>query len=105
MRDFARSFYLSQAWKNTRQAYKKSVGGLCERCLAKGLYKAGEIVHHKIHITPDNIDKTDILLDWNNLELVCRECHAEEHQRITKRFFVDENGKVFVKSPLSEKNF
>lgn len=95
MKDYARDFYLSQAWLNCRKAYAKSVGGLCERCLAKGLYVPGEIVHHKVHITPDNIHDETITLDWNNLELVCRDCHADEHRKIKKRYRVDKFGKIF----------
>lgn len=97
MKEFAKPFYFSPAWRNTRKAYISSVGGLCERCLDKGIIKAGEIVHHKIHLTPDNIDDENITLDWNNLELVCRECHADEHNRHKRRYKVDEFGNVIVK--------
>ena len=47
MKEYARAFYLSPAWQNCRNTYAQSVGGLCERCLRKGLYVPGEIVHHK----------------------------------------------------------
>lgn len=79
MRDFARSFYLSQAWIQTRKAYVKSVGGLCEDCLARGIVRAGEIVHHITPLTPENINDTSITLDPANLRLVCRDCHAQLH--------------------------
>lgn len=95
-REFARQFYSSEAWNQCRSGYKKSVGGLCEHCLAKGQYVPGEIVHHKIHITPQNISRPEIVLDWNNLELLCRECHAEMHGRKKKRFKVDEMGRVMA---------
>jgi len=36
-------------------------------------------VHHKIHLTPHNIDDPNITLSEDNLELLCRECHAIEH--------------------------
>lgn len=94
MKPYAEKFYKSQAWQNTRNAYAKSVGGLCEICLSKGIYKAGEIVHHKTHITPDNINDPNITLDWNNLTLVCRECHTELHDRSHKRYKVDALGRV-----------
>ena len=93
-RDFAKQFYSSEAWNQCRTGYKKSVGGLCERCLAKGLYVPGEIVHHKIHITPQNIQNSDIVLNWGNLELLCRECHAEMHGKQKKRYKVDAIGRV-----------
>ena len=94
MKPFAESFYKSQAWKNTRKAYMKSVGGLCERCLKGGKYTPGEIVHHKIHITPENIDDPDITLSFGNLELLCRECHYLMHNGSKRRFVVDAQGRV-----------
>ena len=94
MKDYAKGFYKSQAWKKCRAAYARSRGGLCERCLSKGIYTPGEIVHHKVHLTPDNIDDPTVTLDWNNLELVCRECHAAEHDRRQRRWSIDELGRV-----------
>ena len=93
-KQYAKAFYKSQAWKDCRAAYFKHAGGLCERCLARGLYNPGVIVHHKEHISPDNITDPMILTDFNNLELLCRQCHAEEHAHTRKRFFVDELGRV-----------
>lgn len=97
MRDFAKSFYKSKAWQNCRLAYLKSKGGLCERCLQDGRYNAGEIVHHKIKLTPDNINEPRITLDWSNLQLVCRDCHGELHSNKVRRFTVDELGRVTAK--------
>ena len=96
MKEFARDFYFSPAWKHTREAYKKSVGGLCEVCLAKGIIKAGEIVHHKIHLSPDNISDQNVSLSWDNLQCVCRDCHAQLHEK-EKRFNLDEYGRVIFK--------
>lgn len=96
-RDFAKGFYKSKAWKECRAAYFKAARGLCERCLSKGVYKPGEIVHHKEHISPENIHDPKVLLDWNNLQLVCRDCHAELHS--TKeggRYRLDELGRVIL---------
>lgn len=94
MRDFARTFYSSTAWKRTRAAYAKSKGNLCERCLKKGLIVPGVIVHHKVYLTPDNINDPAVSLNWNNLELLCMEHHAEEHNRLQRRYTVDEYGRV-----------
>lgn len=93
MRDFARIFYSSKAWKECRAAYRKSRGGLCEECLKRGMYRPGEIVHHKEHITPDTITDERVLLDWNNLQLVCRDCHGAMH-RDERRFDVDSLGRI-----------
>lgn len=94
MKDFAKSFYTSRAWKNCRRAYAASVGGLCEDCKAKGLITPGEIVHHKTELTPDNINDASVTLSWSNLRLVCREHHAELHGKRIKRYTVDGYGRV-----------
>lgn len=93
MKEFAKKFYKSKAWQNTRKAYAASVGGLCEQCLKHGIYKAGEIVHHKQELSPDNINDTAISLCWDNLQLLCRDCHGKAHGNV-KRYKVDEMGRV-----------
>ncbi len=96
-KDFARAFYDSPAWKRTRRAYASSVGGLCERCLRSGRYVAGVIVHHIVHLDDSNYGNPDISLNWNNLELLCRECHNEVHKRgrvLPRRYRVDSAGHV-----------
>lgn len=96
---FARAFYRSKAWKHTRYAYFKFAHGLCERCMERGTLSKGEIVHHKEHLTPENINDPDISLGFDNLELLCRACHAEVHPEIygrdeiaSSRVAFDENG-------------
>lgn len=96
-KNFDRSFYKTKAWQRCRDAYAASVGGLCERCRAKGLIVSGEIVHHKKHLTPDNIHDDSITLNWDNLELLCRECHGKEHRTVEKRYILDNQGRVIIK--------
>lgn len=83
-RDFAKKFYNSKEWKKCREAYKQSVNGLCERCLNNGKYVPGDEVHHKIYLTPDNINDPYITLSFSNLELLCATCHSIEHNRREK---------------------
>jgi 5-methylcytosine-specific restriction endonuclease McrA len=78
-RSISKPFYRSKAWQRCRAGYIKSVGGLCERCLAKGVIKRGYIVHHKRYITEDNIGDPTITLNWDNLEYLCHDCHNAEH--------------------------
>ena len=94
------SFYGTQAWKQCRASYVKYRKGLCERCLRKGLYKPGEIVHHKTPITPDNISDPTITLSFDNLELLCRDCHADAHGYRKARYKIAPNGDVTP--PLAE---
>lgn len=97
MKEYAEKFYKSKAWQACRIAYAKSVGGLCEQCLKNGRYNPGVIVHHKIHITPDNIECPEITMDFRNLELLCRDCHAEQHTGRVKRYKVDDMGRVIIR--------
>lgn len=75
MREFAKEFYRSPAWRAARAAIVKRDFGLCKRCGAPG-----EIVHHKKYLTPENINDPHIALGEDNLELLCRDCHAIEHE-------------------------
>ena len=93
-KEYAKPFYKSAAWLRCRDSYIRSVGGLCERCYAKGLIRAGVIVHHKCYISPENINDPTVTLNYDNLELLCQECHNNEHFEQKKRFFVDGFGKV-----------
>ncbi len=96
MKDYAKTFYKSKTWQACRAAYIKKVGGLCERCLAKGMIVPAVIVHHKIYIGPENINDPTVTLNWDNLEALCRDCHADEHAGRERRFTVDELGRVTV---------
>ena len=95
---FAQGFYNSSAWKDCREAYKKKMHYLCERC-----GEPGDIVHHKKRVTPETIEDPEVLLSFENLELLCRRCHADEHAEDymaknnlidDKRYIVDEFGHV-----------
>ena len=94
MKDWAKPFYKSAAWKSCRAAYMQQVGGLCENCLAQGRYTPAEIVHHIVEITPENIADPEVTLSFGNLRAVCRECHAVEHGSRQKRYKLDELGRV-----------
>jgi 5-methylcytosine-specific restriction protein A len=74
-REFSKAFYNSKAWQDCRDAYIKSVLGLCEDCRDRGQAKSGYILHHKIELTPDNINDTSITLNWDNLRYLCLDCH------------------------------
>lgn len=87
-----KQFYSSKAWQECRNAYYKAKRGLCEECLAKGIYKPGEIVHHKIHLTADNYNDPAVALCFDNLQLLCRDCHGKMHDK--KRYKVDDLGRV-----------
>ena len=101
-RDFAKRFYNSKQWVKCREAYKQSVYGLCERC-----GHPGEEVHHKIYLTPENINDPYITLSFENLELVCSSCHNKEHHSTdvtAEGLMFDENGDLIEKYTPPIKN-
>ena len=57
---FADDFYISKAWIRCARGYRNAVGGLCERCRAKSKIVPAEEVHHKIKLTPENINRPDL---------------------------------------------
>lgn len=86
-------FYKTKAWQACREGYLKSVGGLCERCKAKGLIVPAEIIHHKIHLNDKNINDPAVALNFDNLEALCRVCHGEAHGSV-KRYTIAADGSV-----------
>ena len=70
-KEFAAAFYNSPIWRTQRDAYRRSVHGICEMCGAPG-----EIVHHVRELTPENIHDPETTLSFSNLQLLCRQCHA-----------------------------
>lgn len=96
MQDFAKQFYNSKAWKQCRKAYNNSRFNLCERC-----GKAGYITHHKTKLTPDNVHDACVTLAWENLELLCLDCHNAEHMSndADEGFYFDRDGYLVSNTP------
>lgn len=97
MQSWAERFYKSVVWQRRRETYAKKHMYLCEDCLSRGVISRGEIVHHKIFLTAENINDPNITLAEENLELLCRDCHAKRHGTKNKRYIVDEFGNVKAK--------
>lgn len=106
LRDFARAFYKSKAWKSARDAYmmrpvrmpdgRICPPGACERCFERGRLVKADLVHHKVWLTPRNISDRAVALSPDNLMRVCRDCHAEIHypEDYTPRMAFDEHGRA-----------
>ena len=90
------AFYVSWTWRRCRKAFAESKGNLCERCLNAGSKDRPLEVHHKIPLTAENIHDPKVTLNWNNLELLCKDCHDEERERKQKRWKVGPDGKVIL---------
>ena len=108
MRSIDSSFYKTKTWKQVRKSYALSKYCICERC-HRPVYIADineysenrlkGIVHHKIHLNQDNYLDDKIAYDENNLELLCIECHNEEHFNkgiLRDGYRFDENGNLLV---------
>ena len=96
MRQADPHFYKSQQWESCRASYMKKVGGICERCKARGLYVPAKIVHHKTHLTVENQNDPNISLSFDNLEALCMDCHNKEHfgMEPRRRFEVGPGGAI-----------
>lgn len=75
--DNMHSFYTSSAWRRLAAAARAAQHNECQRCKAKGIYKACEVVHHKKYVKMF----PELALSMDNLECLCFECHEEEHGR------------------------
>ncbi len=100
MKEWAKTFYGSKAWEETRRAYMIARHRLCERC-----GQPAKIVHHKRHITEKNIGDTNITLSWDNLEALCQDCHNKEHHKgeHKKRYMFDEDGNIMTAPGFTKK--
>lgn len=83
------SFYNSKEWIALRNQKFYEADGLCEICKKNGIIKQGKEVHH-IEPIEQNWDKR---LDYNNLILLCTDCHNSQHERISplQQFLKDWN--------------
>lgn len=73
------AFYHSKAWRDLSYLLRLK-SGKCQRC--------GRIVdikqlhaHHKVLLTPSNVNDISISLNPDNIEILCSSCHDEEHNR------------------------
>lgn len=106
-KEFAKGFYNSKRWQQCRDSYiakRKSIdGGLCETCRER----LGYIVHHRIELTPENINDPDIALSHGNFKYDCHICHNKENKNQDEcssltAYEFDENGEICPLPP--EKN-
>jgi len=61
--------------------------------------KPGSQVHHKIHLTIQNVDDPSVATNPDNLILLCEHCHNEVHHRVGKHnpYYFDSNGDLVQK--------
>ena len=106
-------FYNTKGWKQNRKAYALSRNCICERC-GRPVYVSGVneflpkgkriryIVHHKVHLDDSNFSDPKIAYDWNNLELLCIDCHNREHYEQPTRddLVFDQDGNLIQRAKI-----
>lgn len=69
-------FYNSKDWKEKRKHIRYNRGMVCEMC--HKLIKGRSIVDHIVEITPYNKHDINIILNDDNLQLLCFNCHNKK---------------------------
>lgn len=95
-RAFSMHIYKSKKWVRVSRAFMQSKNYMCEICGAPG-----KICHHKIWITPQNVDDPEIVWNPKNFMCVCQECHNKIHGGQRKTRF-DEDGHVVGRNDATE---
>ena len=104
MKEWAERFYNSDQWKECRGNFLESKDNLCERCSTPDDPVLAKIAHHKIYLTPFNINDSKISLCFDNLEALCQDCHNKEHhqKKRKKRYNFDSEGNIIPLPPLEK---
>ncbi|KEO81504.1 hypothetical protein [Tumebacillus flagellatus] len=75
------TFYTTAPWRNFRAALIAERGNRCQRC-GRIIARSVDIIgHHKIELTPENVHDHTISLNPELVDLICSDCHNEEHER------------------------
>lgn len=73
------AFYHSKAWRDLSYLLRLK-SGKCQRCGRVADMKQLH-AHHKVLLTPSNVNDTSISLNPDKIEILCNSCHDEEHNR------------------------
>lgn len=75
-----RQAYNNTAWRKLRDSYLK-LHPLCENCLKEGKVVPAEDVHHKRSPFQKGEINWTLLMEPENLQSLCKECHGKEHAK------------------------
>lgn len=78
MRKLRQKAYQNKHWRELREVYMRE-HPICEECLKKGKITPAEDVHHKKSPFRGGEINYNLLLDYHNLESVCKDCHGNLH--------------------------
>ena len=67
--------------------------------MKRGIYKPAREVHHIEELTPQNIYRPEVSLNFNNLVALCKECHKARHCERLKdmRYTFGDGGEIIIK--------
>ena len=77
-REIRRKAYNNTEWRKLRDTYIKE-HPLCEDCLNEGKVVPAEDVHHIRSPFQNGECNKALLLDYNNLMALCKQCHNKRH--------------------------
>jgi 5-methylcytosine-specific restriction enzyme A len=76
-RQWQTRFYKSKEWRSIREIVIKRDMNICQMC--ESLVLSRVIVHHVDEVTNDNYQDINIILNSENLEVLCFKCHNKVH--------------------------
>lgn len=80
------TFYRSKEWerlvRTLRMERETEDGLVCAYCGKPIVKKYDAILHHKKHLTEENVNDAEIALNPDNLEFVHHKCHSRIHERL-----------------------
>ena len=84
--NISHQYYNTVQWHNLRDRYIKE-HPFCEECAKDNIITIAQEVHHKYEFLNGNTDeeRTNLLLDEDNLMSVCRKCHRKIHNERHKK--------------------
>lgn len=80
MRELRQKFYNTTEWRKLRETYIKQ-NPLCKECLKQGKVTPAEDVHHIKSGFSKGTANRILLLDYNNLMSLCKQCHNMLHSK------------------------
>lgn len=74
-------FYTSRTWRAFREVLIAENGGVCNRCHKVFIDTSQLEVHHRKHLKGTDYSDYNKTFDRDNLEVICKQCHNDEHGR------------------------
>lgn len=79
-------FYSSQPWITLRLSLihlriQRDGVLYCDHCRKRIKKQSDAIGHHKIELNDDNVDNPMVSLNPDEIEIICFDCHNQEHRR------------------------